>query len=79
MGGALARLGKMEEAIGYYERALKIDRDNAVTHNNLGMALVNVGRDREAIGHFEEALKITPYYDDAVKNLRSLQKKTINR
>jgi len=79
MGGALARLGKMEEAIGYYEKALKIDRDNAVTHNNLGLALANVGRDQEAIGHFQEALKINPYYDDAINNLRSLQRKTIYR
>ena len=79
LGGALARLGKMEEAIGYYEKALKIDRDNAVTHNNLGLALANVGRDEEAIGHFQEALKINPYYDDAINNLRSLQRKTIYR
>jgi tetratricopeptide (TPR) repeat protein len=67
----------MEEAIGYYEKALKIDRDNAVTHNNLGLALADVGRDQEAIGHFQEALKINPYYDDAINNLRSLQRKTI--
>jgi Flp pilus assembly protein TadD len=77
MGGALARLGKMEEAIGYYEKALKIDRDNAVTHNNLGLALANVGRDQEAIGHFQEALKINPYYEDAINNLRSVERKTI--
>lgn len=76
MGGALARLGKMEEAIGYYEKALRIDRDNAVTHNNLGLALADVGRDHEAIGHFQEALKINPYYEDAINNLRSVQKKT---
>ncbi len=52
----------MEEAIGYYEKALKLDRDNAVTHNNLGLALADIGRDQEAIGHFQEALKIDPYY-----------------
>jgi Tfp pilus assembly protein PilF len=79
MGGALARLGKMEEAIGYYEKALKIDRDNAVTHNNLGLALTDAGRDREAMEHFQEALKINPNYEDAINNLRSLQRKTIHR
>jgi tetratricopeptide (TPR) repeat protein len=77
MAGALARLGKMEEAIGYYEKALKLDRENAVTHNNLGLALADVGRDQEAIGHFQEALKINPYYEDAINNLRSVQRKTI--
>ena len=76
MGGALARQGKMDEAMGYYEKALKIDRDNAVTHNNLGLALASVGRTQEAMGHFQEALKINPYYDDAINNLRSLQRKT---
>jgi tetratricopeptide (TPR) repeat protein len=75
----LARLGKMEEAIGYYEKALKIDRDNAVTHNNLGLALTDAGRDREAMEHFQEALKINPNYEDAINNLRSLQRKTIHR
>jgi protein O-mannosyl-transferase len=79
MGGALAGLGKMEEAIGYYEKALKIDRGNAVTHNNLGLALATVGRDQEAIGHFQEALKINPYYEDAINNIRSLQRKTVYR
>ena len=76
MAGALAKLGKMEEAIGYYEKALKLDRDNAVTHNNLGLALAGVGRDQEAIGHFQEALKINPSYEDAINNLRSVQRKT---
>jgi len=79
MGDALVRLGKTEEAIGYYEKALKIDRDNAVTHNNLGLALAKAGRDREAIGHFQEALKIDPYYEYAINNLKSLQRKTIYR
>jgi Tfp pilus assembly protein PilF len=77
MAGALARLGKQEEAISYYEKALKLDRENAVTHNNLGLALADVGRDQEAIGHFQEALKINPYYEDAINNLRSVQRKTI--
>ena len=77
MAGALARLGKMEEAISYYEKALKLDRDNAVTHNKLGMVLADVGRDKEAIGHFQEALKINPHYEDAINNLRSVQRKTI--
>jgi protein O-mannosyl-transferase len=78
MASALARLGKMEEAIGYYEKALKLERDDAVTHINLGLALAEVGRDQEAIGHFQEALRINPYYEDAINNLQSLQRRTIN-
>jgi len=76
MAGALAKLGRMEEAVDYYEKALKLDRDNAVTHNNLGLALAGVGRDQEAVGHFQEALKINPCYEDAINNLRSVQRKT---
>ena len=78
MAGALTKLGKIEEAIGYYEIALKLDRNNAVTHSNLGLALAGVGRDQEAIGHFQEALKIDPNYGDAINNLQSLQRKTIH-
>jgi protein O-mannosyl-transferase len=77
MAGALAKLGKMEESIGYYEKALKLDSANAVTHNNLGLALADVGRDQEAIVHFQEALKINPNYEDAINNLRSMERKTI--
>jgi protein O-mannosyl-transferase len=78
MGGALAKLKRMKEAIGYYERALKLDRENAVTHNDLGVALADIGRDQEAIVHFQEALKINPYYEDAISNLRSVERKTIH-
>jgi tetratricopeptide (TPR) repeat protein len=69
----------MEEAIGYYENALKIERGNAVTHNNLGLALASVGRTQEAIGHFQEALRINPSYTAAADNLKSVQGKTIYR
>jgi len=78
MAGALAAQGKMEEAIGYYEKALKLDRENAVIHNHLGLALADIGRDQEAIGHFQEALKIDPYYQDAINNLGSVERKAIN-
>jgi len=78
MAGALAKLGRTEEAIGYYEIALKLDKDNAVTHNNLGLALASIGRDQEAMGHFQEALKMNPNYEDAINNLRSLQRKPIH-
>ncbi|MGZ6248648.1 MAG: tetratricopeptide repeat protein, partial [Syntrophales bacterium] len=61
----------------YYEKALKIEKNNAVTHNNIGLALASVGRTQEAIGHFQEALKINPSYAAAAANLKYVQGKTI--
>jgi Flp pilus assembly protein TadD len=74
MGVALASQGKMEEAIGYYKKALQLERSDAITHNNIGIALAYTGRREEAVHHFREALKINPYYGDAADNLRTIQK-----
>jgi len=69
MGNALARAGMLQDAIGHYERALRIKPDFAEAHNNLGVALRQVGRAQEAIGHWEQALRIKPDYAEAHYNL----------
>ena len=42
MGFALAAKKRYPEAIGYYERALKVSPRHAEVHNNLGNALADV-------------------------------------
>jgi tetratricopeptide (TPR) repeat protein len=70
-GVALAQLGKVQEAIGHYEQALRLNPDLAEVHNNLGVALVRSGRLPEAIGHYEQALRLHPDFAEADNNLGS--------
>jgi tetratricopeptide (TPR) repeat protein len=69
LGLALAREGKLDEAIFYYTEALQMDPDNAPAHNNLGVALARKGKFDDAIFHYSEALRIRPRYPEARINL----------
>jgi tetratricopeptide (TPR) repeat protein len=60
LGLALAQLGRVQEAIGQYEQALRLKPDFAEAHYNFGVALVGQGRLQSAIGHYEQALQINP-------------------
>ena len=69
LGLALVHLGQLQEAIGYYEQALRIKPDSSEARYNLEMALARTGTTQEAIGHYEEALRIKPDSADALDNL----------
>jgi tetratricopeptide (TPR) repeat protein len=69
LGIALVRGGKVPEAIGDYEQALRIKPDYARAYNNLGAALMGQGRLTEAIGDYERAVRIQPDYAEARNNL----------
>jgi Flp pilus assembly protein TadD len=69
LGVALAEQGRLEEAIGHYNEALRIKPGEAEVHNNLGNALVARGNFEEAIGHYYEALRIQPNYARTHNNL----------
>ena len=61
--------GRTDEAISYYDRALKIKPDYAEAHLNLGVALAGCGRIDEAIAHYRKALEIEPNNSVAHYNL----------
>ena len=69
VGVALAKCGRMDEAMAHFQKALEIDPDSAAAHLNLGIARAGCGRMDEAMDHFQEALEIKPDYADAHKNL----------
>lgn len=69
MGVDLARSGKPEAAIPYFEEALRLKRDYVDADNNLGVVLAGIGRVQEAISHFEAALRIDPNSAEAHVNL----------
>jgi tetratricopeptide (TPR) repeat protein len=73
LGNALARVGKLDEAIGHYEQALRIKPENAVAHYNMGDALSGLGKVREAAAQYEQALRLKPDFAEAKAALARLQ------
>jgi Flp pilus assembly protein TadD len=61
--------GHPDDAVGYFEQALRINPDDADTHSSLGLALLQLGRTQEAIPHLERALRINPDDADAHNSL----------
>ncbi|MGD1021000.1 MAG: tetratricopeptide repeat protein [Verrucomicrobiia bacterium] len=69
VGNALARAGKIEEAIKHYERALRINPDYDDAQTDLGAALAQTGKIEEAIKHFDQVLRNNPDFAEAHYNL----------
>ena len=59
----------MNEAAAYYQKAIEIDNDNTLAHNNLGYALLVSGEYFEAVHQFQEALRVSPEFAAAHFNL----------
>jgi len=72
--GALAQSrGRLEDAIGYYQRALRTSPRDATARNALGTALQQSGRLPESAVEFEAAIRAKPDYADAHYNLARTQ------
>jgi tetratricopeptide (TPR) repeat protein len=56
-------MGRHEEAIAAYQRAIKLDPDFAYPHNGLGTVYADLDRHEEAIATFQRAIRLDP--DDA--------------
>jgi tetratricopeptide (TPR) repeat protein len=59
---------KYEEAVKWYDQALKIDPKSTVALNGKGLVFNKLGRYEEAITWFDKALKIDPYFAYALNN-----------
>jgi Flp pilus assembly protein TadD len=69
LGVALAKRGRLDEAVSHFRTALEIRPDYAEVHNSLGSALATGGRLDEAISHFRRASEIWPGFAGAHVNL----------
>jgi protein O-mannosyl-transferase len=71
LGGALQALGRLDESIAAYKRALEFPENasSALVHNAFGVSLAQRGRMTEAIAEFREALRLDPSLQDARANL----------
>lgn len=59
-GVALAQEGRLQDAIGYFRRALADHPASPEGHNNLAQGLALTGNFAEAIDHYEAALRAAP-------------------
>ncbi|TKW75021.1 MAG: tetratricopeptide repeat protein, partial [Bradyrhizobium icense] len=65
LGAALHRLGRLDEALKAYDKALTFAPEDAEIWTNIGNALTQAGRHDEAALSFEHALKLNPRSADA--------------
>jgi tetratricopeptide (TPR) repeat protein len=69
IGAAHKSLGKLEEAIEAYNKALAIKPDLAETYYNLGNALKDQGKLEEAVDAYNKAISLKPDLADAYYNM----------
>lgn len=69
LGAVNAGLGRMEQAVASYTKALQIKPDSAEVHHNLGIALTSLGKPEEAAASYNKALQTKPDFANAHHNL----------
>ncbi|MFH1117612.1 MAG: tetratricopeptide repeat protein [Pseudomonadota bacterium] len=75
MGAALLRSGRSLEAIGSLNTALKYENRNPHLFNLLGVAYAEQGKHGEAMKLFRKAISLDPAYEEAGRNLQSLERR----
>ncbi|MBF0518148.1 MAG: tetratricopeptide repeat protein [Nitrospirae bacterium] len=71
---ALVRLRQADKSILYYNIALKLKPNLPEAYNGLGTAMIVKGNKEEASGYFKKAIQLRPGYEDALFNLRLIEK-----
>lgn len=71
LGNALGRLGRLDDAVAHYRRALLLNPQLAEAHNNLGHALLDLGQAQGAAASCRRAADLKPRYAEAHDNLGS--------
>jgi hypothetical protein len=69
LGNTLKDLGRLDDAIASYRRALKIRPDYADAHNNLGSALQSIGQLNAALDSYRKAIELEPDHAEAHNSL----------
>ncbi|MBI4556478.1 MAG: glycosyltransferase [Candidatus Hydrogenedentes bacterium] len=67
------RQGRTREALETFVTALRLDSEDPLIHNNLGVLLSSLGDATRAKECFERALRLAPGMSEAAENLRSLR------
>jgi len=74
IGAYLIELGRWEEAIPWFEKAIEAPRYDPrhFPHFNLARVYIQTYEYEKAVGHLERALELEPRYGSAQKELRRL-------
>jgi tetratricopeptide (TPR) repeat protein len=67
---SLYYLGRHQQALQFFERALRSRPDWSGLHNGIGWCNLKLGQKAEARFAFQRALELKPDYDDALEGLR---------
>jgi tetratricopeptide (TPR) repeat protein len=69
LGFVEEKMGRDNEAIGYFKKALELGFDLANNHTYLGIVLGDQGKRDEAMAQYRKALEINPAHESARLNL----------
>ncbi len=72
LGNALAKQGRIDQAVEAYQQALQLEPTYGVAHYNLGNLFEPQGKLNESMHHFQEAVRILPDFAEAHNNLGNL-------
>jgi tetratricopeptide (TPR) repeat protein len=68
-----APTGRLDDAVGHLQAALRLNPRYADAHNSLGVALKQMGKLDEAAARHEEAIRINPDFAAAYNNLGAVR------
>lgn len=71
-GAAMIELGRKEEAIKYFDRAIEIEPENATSYINRAIAKKELGMDSEASEDFSKGLELET--DDGFRTLLAIER-----
>ncbi|KAK7410535.1 hypothetical protein VNO78_01381 [Psophocarpus tetragonolobus] len=72
MGNEAYKMGRFEEALAMYDRAIAIDSNKSTYHCNKSAALIGLGRFLPAMVECEEAIRLEPSYGRAHNRLATI-------
>jgi tetratricopeptide (TPR) repeat protein len=74
LGTALRSLGRTEQALAHFRRAIALDPRLGQAHSNLGQFLLDLGRGAEALPHCREAVALQPNVAETHNNLGNVHR-----
>ena len=69
IGAAHAKIGNLDEAVEYFEKAVDLCPEDSKLYDNLGRAYYEAGNFKESVAIYVESIKIKPDHADSYHNL----------